>query len=340
MKKPLTTTTAWERPRPVAEFVTMNAGEHYEAWQTLTARVIDAATATGWTKTEVARRAGVPDSTFSQWFAGKYPGTLANVNRTMAMWLDALDEARGMEAIIPSSPPFMMLRSAREAIDTLRYAQMATDMVIITYGAGMGKSEVCRHYAATRPHVYHATLNPNTKTVHGMLVELAAQLDVQEHNPAKLTRAIGRKLERIGNGTLLIIDEAQVMVDEAINTARHFMDIHRCGIALVGNEEVYGRFSKKTDGPSYAQIKRRIGKRLRLARPYKEDLLAFIAAWGVEESAAVEKLLGIGLKEGAFGQIDRTMKLAIMFAMGNGDAAVTVDHIDAAWKNRDMEDIA
>lgn len=340
MKKPTSTTTSWDRPRPTPEFVAANTDGDYAAWDALTARVIDAATSNGWGKSEVARRASVADSTFSQWFSGKYAGTVANVNRTVMLWLDALDEAAGMQAGIPSSPPFMMLRSAREAIDTLRYAQMATDMVIITYGAGMGKTEVCRHYAATRPHVYHATLNPNTKTVHGMLVELAAQLDVQEHNPAKLTRAIGRKLERIGNGTLLIIDEAQVMVDEAINTARYFMDIHKCGLALVGNEEVYGRFAKKTDGPSYAQLKRRMGKRLRLSRPYRDDLLTYIAAWGVEEKAAVEKLLGIGLKEGAFGQIDRTMKLATMYALGDGSETVAVEHIDAAWKNRDLEDLA
>lgn len=340
MKKPFNTTSGWDRPRPTAEFVSAQSDEDYAAWEALTARVIDAATGNSWSKTEVARRAGVADSTFSQWFSGKYQGLVSNVNRTVDQWLNALQEAASMEAAIPASPPFMMLRSAREAIETLRYAQMATDMVIITYGAGMGKTEVCRHFAATRPHVYHATLNPNTKTVHGMLVELAAQLDVQEHNPAKLTRAIGRKLERIGTGTLLIIDEAQVMVDEAINTARYFMDIHRCGLALVGNEEVYGRFSKKNDGPSYAQLKRRMGKRLRLARPYKDDLLAYIAAWGIEEPAAVKTLVGIGLKDGAFGQIDRTMKLATMLAMGDGSDRVTVEYIEAAWKNRDLEDFA
>ena len=32
---------------------------------------------------------------------------------------------------------------------------------------------------------------------------MATELDVHEHNPAKLVRAIGKKLQRIGEGTLL-----------------------------------------------------------------------------------------------------------------------------------------
>lgn len=340
MKKPVNTISSWDRQRPSDDFVAAQSDDDFAAWELLTARVSEAAHAAGWTKAEVARRAGLAEGTFHQWFSGKYPSPITNQNQTISQWLAALQEAANMAGVIPASPPFMMLRSARQAIETLNYAQMSPDMVIITYAAGMGKTEVCRHYKSTRPHVYHATLNPNTRTVHGMLVELAAELEVQEHNPAKLTRAIGRKLDRIGNGTLLIIDEAQNMVDEAINTVRHFLDIHRCGIALVGNEEIYGRFKNaKKEGPSYAQLKRRMGLRLRLSRPHREDLLTYIAAWGVVEEDAIAKLLGIGLKGGAFGQIDRTMKLATMLAMGSGQDKVSVQHIDAAWKNRDLEDM-
>lgn len=340
MKRPANTTSSWDRKRPAPEFVAAQSEDDFAAWENLTARVAEAAVAAGWSKAEVARRAGLAEGTFHQWFSGTYPSPIANQNQTISQWLDAIAEAANMAGIIPTSPPFMMLRSSRQAIETLNYAQMSPDMVIITYAAGMGKTEVCRHYKATRPHVYHATLNPNTRTVHGMLVELAAELEVQEHNPAKLTRAIGRKLDRIGNGTLLIIDEAQNMVDEAINTVRHFLDIHRCGIALVGNDEIYGRFQNlKKEGPSYAQLKRRMGMRLRMSKPHKEDLLTYIGAWGVTEELAVTTLLGIGLKGGAFGQIDRTMKLATMLALGSGDETVSVKHIEAAWKNRDLEDM-
>jgi len=212
-------------------------------------------------------------------------------------------------------------------------------MVMITVDAGSGKTESCRHYRATRPHVYLVTASPRTRTVHGILMDMADELEIGERNPVRLTRAIGRKLERVGGGTLLIIDEAQNLSDEAINQMRHFVDIYGCGLALVGNDEIYGRLSRRQEGPSYAQLKSRIGKRLKRTKPYQEDLEMRIAAWGVEESQAVKFLTGIGLKTGALRQIDKTMLLAGMFALGEG-VGVGLKHIRAAWRNRDVEEMA
>jgi len=64
-----------------------------------------------------------------------------------------------------------------------------------------------------------------------------------------------------------------------------------------------------------------------------------IAAWGVGEADAVKFLTGIGLKAGALRQIDKTMLLAGMFALGKG-VAVGLKHIRAAWRNRDVEEMA
>ncbi|WP_455478884.1 AAA family ATPase [Bartonella sp. B10] len=103
-------------------------------------------------------------------------------------------------------------------------------MVMITLDAGSGKTETCRHYRATRPHVYLVTASPHTRSVHGILNDMAAELNVVEYNPTRLTRAIGKKLERVGSGTLLIIDEAQNLTDESINQLRHFVDINGIGL--------------------------------------------------------------------------------------------------------------
>ena len=53
----------------------------------------------------------------------------------------------------------------------------------------------------------------------------------------------------------------------------------------------------------------------------------------------VKFLTGIGMKGGALRQIDKTMKLASMVAMGSGQP-LSLNHIQAAWKNRDVEDMA
>ncbi|TBH55046.1 AAA family ATPase [Rhizobium leguminosarum] len=328
--------SGWEQPEPDVAFVAKHSDE-IDDWRLIREQVAEIAIANSWTKAEVSRRSGMKESTFSQWFSGSYPGRLENMNRQMRQWIEAVLEAAAMPAI-PTSPAFVKLRISGEIAQTLQWAQMTADLVMITVCAGNSKTATVKHYKATHPHVYHATISPHTKTVHGMLVELAAELEVHENNPAKLTRAIGGRLQRIGGGSLLVVDEAQNLVDDAINQLRHFSDIYQCGIALVGNEEVYSRFLKQSSGRSYAQLKRRVGKHLKRQKPYMEDIAAFIDAWGVTDRDTIRLLTGIGMKGGALGQVDKTMKLASMIALGE-DRPVNVKDVQDAWKNRDVEDL-
>lgn len=306
-------------------------------WRTLVAKVANVAQVNGWSKAEVARRSGVPDGTFNQWFSGKYAGRLDEQNRRIQQWLDQVDEMEELGRGIPTSPGFVETRTAREILQTLSYAQMMPEMAVITFGAGMGKTMTCKQYAAVRPHVYLVTMSPHTRTTHGMLVEIATALGINQPNPAKIHRAIGDRLQRNGRKTLLIVDEAQNLKDDAIDQLRNFLDVNECGIALVGNEEIYGRFAARADGPSYAQIKRRIGKRLKRSQPYQEDITALIDAWGITDPATRKLLVGIGHKAGALGQIDKTLKLAGLLAAGQG-TIIGEKHVRAAWSNRAVED--
>ncbi|ACM37203.1 MULTISPECIES: AAA family ATPase [Rhizobium/Agrobacterium group] len=330
---------SWERPLQAPEVSANKSEADIEKWWELVDRVIAVARQFRWTKAEVTRRSGMKDATFSQWFSGRYEGRLDNHNAMIEQWLDALQAAASVAAMIPQAPSFMQLRGSAEVLETLTWAQICPDLVMITLGAGMGKTAACEYFTNTRPHVYHATVSESTKTVHGMLTELAEQLGVQENNPARLARAIGGKLKRTGDGTLLIVDEGQHLNDEALNQLRHFVDVYRCGVAVVGNSEVYSRFTRGRQGPSYAQLKSRIGKRLQRVQPYPEDLQTYIAAWSVTDPACIKFLMGIGMKGGAFRQIEKTMRMARMVATGEG-TEVSLKFIQAAWKNRDVEDMA
>ncbi|WP_048648973.1 AAA family ATPase [Nitratireductor soli] len=330
----------WERPiaGPDETLGNRGAGDVAEWWR-LIDRVIETAGAMSLSKRDVARKIGMAEGTFSQWFSGKYDGRLDTQNEKVSRWVNAIEETQDLAGAIPTSPRFLKTRVSIDIIGTLTWAQKATDLVTITMGAGCGKTETCRHYRDTRPNVFMATMSPNTRTVHGMLTELSDKLDVMVHNPARLGSAIGRRLERSDGDTLLIIDEAQNLVDDAINQLRHFVDNHKCGVALIGNDEIYGRFTKRKDGPSYAQLKSRVGRRLRMAKPPLEDLHAFIAAWGVTDPDCMKYLTGIGLKGGGLRQIDKTMKQARMEAAGR-DEPLDVKHIRLAWNKRDVEEIA
>ncbi len=329
--------TSWQQPKepPAIDEAKGRGAADVEAWWRLNANVTELAIARDWSKSEVARRIGMPSGTFSQWQSGKYSGRLDTQNLLVGNWLESTDEEEALAATIPVSPGFVLTRSASKVMDSLTFARMAPGLVIITYGAGMGKTTTCEHFCKTWPHSHMFTISPHTKTVHGMLIELAAELGIVQHNTAKLSRVIRERLRRVGSGTLLIVDEAQNLKDDAVNQLRQLVDLAGCGVALVGNSELYGRFYKSGDGPSYAQIQRRVSMRVNRENPFREDIDAMIDAWGVDDPDCRKVLTGIGMKAGALGQIDVTLKMAHMLAAGSG-RPLSADLIRLAWSNRDM----
>lgn len=340
MIKPKSTIQSWNFPTPAPEFVQRHPADDIEHWRKLLNRVIDAAQANSWNKAEVARRAGIKDGTFSQWSNGNYPGVLANINEQVSNWLEALEESASIAARIPVSPGFVKTNVGQDIFNVLMFTQMTAGFTAVTLPSGSGKTTTARHFCDTRPHAWLATISPNTKTVHGMLVELAAELDVQEHNPTRLARAIGRKLQRIGDGTLLVIDEAQNLVPDAVNQIRHFVDIYKCGVTLLGNEDTAVSFIKdKGSVASRAQVATRFDRRLKREKDPVADAALLIRAWNIENDDCVTFLHNIATKPGALRNIDRTIKAALMAALGDGQD-LTLSHLIAAWRNRDMGEIA
>ncbi|MGV8939064.1 MAG: AAA family ATPase [Allorhizobium sp.] len=340
MKKPLNANPTWLFPTPAVDFLSRHSDEDVATWRKLLTRVIDAAAANGWNKAEVSRRAGMKDGTFSQWSNGNYPGVLTNINDQVSNWLEALEESASIAASIPVSPNFVKTSVGGDVYNCLLFTQITSGFTAITLPSGSGKTATARHFRDTRPHTWLATISPNTKTVHGMLVELAAELDVQEHNPARLVRAIGRKLQRIGDGTLLMIDEAQNLVPDAINQLRHFVDIYKCGVALIGNEDTAISFIKdKGSVASRAQVATRFDRRLYRTPDPVSDAAVLINAWNIEDPDCCQFLSSIATKPGALRNIDRTIRAAMVMALGGGED-LAKQHLIAAWRNRDMGEIS
>lgn len=339
MKKPINTIPDWNFPTPTPAFMEKHGTVEVERWRKLLSRVINAARENGWSKAEVARRAEMKDGTFSQWSNGNYPGVLGNINNEIANWLDALEQSNSIAASLPVSPKFIRTATGSDVFNVLLYSQISAGFTMIVLPSGSGKSTAARYFTSTRPHCWMATISPNTKTVHGMLVELATELEVHEHNPARLVRAIGRRLQRIGEGTLLIIDEAQNLVPDAINQLRHFVDIYSCGVTLIGNEHTGAAFIKDSGSiNSRAQVLTRFDQRLSNERDPAGDARMLIDAWRIEDPDCIKFLTGIASKPGALRNIDRTVRAAAMVALGAGED-LALKHLTAAWRNRDMGEL-
>lgn len=292
----------------------------------------------GWSKAEAARRSGAGHGTFSQWHSGTYKGRYDTVNETIATWLRNLDQVEEVAASVPVGPGYLQLEFATSVERMISIAQIMGTMVMVTAEAGIGKTTAGREYVRTHANAFIVTISPHTRTIHNMLAEIAATIGVEERNAARLVRAIARRLTRTGDGTVLVIDEAQNLCDDAINQLRHFVDdpACRCGIALLGNSATYARFAQWGKGEKYGQLTRRIFKRIKAERPSADDLAMFVDGWGITDPAQVAFLTGVGMKPGALGQVDMTIKLARMAAQGAG-RELTLADLRAAWSNRDVE---
>lgn len=341
MKTPINTSGAWTIPQPSTEFMVKHTPAEVDRWRRLLGRVIEISTVNGWSKAEVRRRTGMAEATFSQWTNGNYPGVLANQNDLVSTWLDNLEESSRMAATLPVSPRFLRTPTSEDVIKTLMFAQISAGMVMVTLPSGAGKTTTARHFRDNRPHVFMVTASPHTKTIHGILVDIAEELQVTEHNPTRLVRTIGRKLQRIGDGSLLIVDEAQNLVPDAINQLRHFVDINNCGLALLGNEDTgtsfFGDRSKSV--MSRAQVATRFDRRLKRENQPSVGAQMLISAWGIADEDCVKFLMAVAQKPGALRNIDRTIKAALISGLSVGED-ITLPLLRDAWKNRDLGDIA
>ena len=312
-------------------------GDQLAEWREASRRVREIGAREKWSRSEVARRADIPLPTFTTLLDGTYTGKVGTQTERLKKWLDAFDEGRAIAARMPRVPGWVSTPTAEEIIRTLFMCQTMPDMAVVTLGPGMGKTMTAQYYVETRPSAFRVTMRPTTGSISHMLRAVAEALDVSERNPVKLDRAIGQRLKRNGRQTLLIVDEAQNLPDKAVDQLRYFLDEYECGIALLGNNELYTRFGRGEPREGYGQIHRRIGKRLSRLRPLDGDITAIIAAWKVEDEEIANLLRVIGRKPGALGQITKTMLLAAILAAGD-DRPIDAGHVKAAWENRGGEE--
>ncbi|SDR08060.1 AAA family ATPase [Pseudovibrio sp. Tun.PSC04-5.I4] len=324
----------WELVDPVAEI------PEKQKWAWLDARVAAKkyAEKKGLSKAAFAREVDLAAATFSEWFSGKYRGDYTKTTDAISQWLDNQRSFEQTEMRVPEDLGYVETPTSEKVMHALQFAQAMPEMVVITLGAGMGKTMTARKYQEMHAHTYLVTMRPTTSTPTAMVREIGMVMGINERNLLLLRHAIGLRVQRNGRKPLLIIDEAQNLSDNAVNELRDFLDRYECGIALIGNEELYTRFGGAQPKAAYAQINARVGTRVRQVRPTAQDIDIIVDAWNVEDEDARKLLRAIGRKPGALRQVSKTVRLAHMLAFGNG-GVVDAKAVRAAWSNRGGEEV-
>lgn len=284
----------------------------------------------GMSQSDLARLAGTSASTVGRWLSGKYEGDNAKVERQIEAALHALADRQAQAAALPAAPDYIATPSSERIVAALRYAHVASDVVVIYGGAGVGKTQSLSHYAKGAPNVYVATATPASAGVVPALEEVADALHVPiASGAARLHRAICKRLR--GTFGLLIVDEAQHLSVAALDQMRSIHDATGCGLALVGNDAVYTTMTGGNRAPYLDRLFSRIGKRVRVSSAGHKDTDAIIDAWQIDAGECRKLLRDIASKPGGLRILTKTLRLASMYAAGD-DRGVSCPDIRAAWR--------
>ncbi len=272
----------------------------------------------GISNADAAKQIGVGSSTLLAWLSGSYAGNNARVAEQVRTWVRHQEEQTQHRAALPVLPDYIATPTAEAILAVARHAQVLPDIVLVTGGAGIGKTTALREYQRTHPQVWLHTAEPAAASVHAMLEGICDAMGVSENAANRRSRSIVKKAQ--GSGGLLIVDEGQHLSSAALDQLRTIHDLGRIGVVVAGNSEVFARIDGDSRRGLFAQFKSRVGMRINRNRPLNSDVNALLDAAGVTGNAERRLLHAVAAKPGALRGIAKTLRRAHMLAAASGGA--------------------
>lgn len=295
---------------------------------------VEALNSNGLSWSAIEKESGIPKGTLSPWVAGKYGGDNSKVARRVRGWLDSREERAELTQRVPEPPVFQATPTASAILNRLQYAHHLRDFALISGGPGIGKTAAVTQYKATHNLVFAVTCSPSCAGVQTILGDVLAEVGGGDKGtPQAMSRKICAKLK--DTSALLIVDEAQHLTASAIEELRAIHDRSGVALALIGNEDLYSRFSSITEASMHAQVRSRIGMWYRQLRPSDKDVEVLADAWGIADLKARGFLRDIAQKPGALRSVTKVLRLASI--LREGDGALSLSDIRTAWQQLSTE---
>lgn len=284
----------------------------------------------GLKQTEIAKEVGIAYGTFTPWMGGTYQGDANRIARNVANWLETRRERKKTLAILPESPSFVLTETAQNIFNILSFAQAAPDFGVVVGAPGIGKTKTILEYRKRSTNVFLVTGEPTLSSPYNLLSAIALEAGVEEKRNAMISRAIAARMR--GASALIVVDEAQHLSNQAFDQLRALHDLSGCGIVAAGNESALRRLQggQGPAGTQFAQLSSRVGMRLTQSRARSKDICAMLAAWSITNQAEATFLKSIAKKPGALRSLDKTLRLATMYARQAGKE-LGLEHMQLAW---------
>lgn len=286
----------------------------------------------GISQNQISREIGISGAALSGFLNANYSGDNQALEKKMEQWLSLRRRKAKKAKCLPPPPDFVPTPTSKKIIAVLEYGHAAGDIVAIYGSSGVSKTKTIEHYRQENPNVWVATMTPAHSGVSACLEEIAHALEMRGLS-ARASRLF-REIEPRVRGTLglIIIDEAQHLQPTALEVIRALHDASGIGIVLAGNETVYARLTGGVKSAIFAQLFSRVGKRLKIVRPLKADVVSIANALGVTGKKECDALYSIAQKPGALRSVVKTLRLAFLLASG-AETSVDEQVIWSAWND-------
>lgn len=255
---------------------------------------------------------GIEPAHIRAWIEGR--DGPAEVETALTTWLETLEKAAAKQHELP----WVETPDSKRMDAFLDQARQMPTIVVIYGAAGGGKTSTAERHKKRLllergERTFYFAATRFIRTPSGTLFKLArvveddvgCTLTAGAYRLDALAHAITRHLRP---GDLIIVDEAQHLEAAALDALRSFHDETKCGIAYMGNTEVFLRIAGKGRRAEFAQLASRCGARLEIKAPAEETLDTVLAAWGVRGSMERRLLHQIGSGPGGLRQMGHVVR--------------------------------
>ena len=241
-------------------------------------------------------------------------------NTPMLTYSLDLPDASGAEA-------FCLTPSARDIINVIDISRAINALGAIVAAPGTGKTATLTHYSAENPDAIYCVMNPSTRRSAGSALRSVCQAlgAVAAGSHDGMLETIRYDFERRGD-TVLLIDEAQFLGDEALDMLRCIYDESGTPIVFAGNRWLRDRVDASFDS-SFAQFSSRVGPKLEIEKTTPADVDALAEWGGVTDAKAKAWLRKRCAGVGGLRVAGRLMKAARVEA---GEGKVRLIHLQQA----------
>lgn len=202
-----------------------------------------------YTQAALARLSRTNPSTLNQILKGKYATSPTKQLQAVDSAMRNADEETGL-AIAPVETS--VFRLAHRACDMARRYH---NFAVLSAWVGTGKTFALKRYVATHPNTYLVEATP-TMTPQSLTKQLARLvLSLEKGSIADKFDAVVASLK--GTDSLIIVDEAETLTHNQLETIRRIRDLAGIGIVLAGTEHLAGLI--KPEHGQFGQIRSRTG---------------------------------------------------------------------------------